>query len=64
METASEVARMLCMTVDEFERQEAREKRERAYELAAKGLTWRQVAERLGVPGYLAQKWVQRGRAR
>ena len=55
---------MLCMTIEEFERQEAREKRERAYELAAKGLTWKQVSERLGVPGYLARKWVQRGRAR
>lgn len=52
------------MTIEEFERQEAREKRERAYELAAKGLTWRQVSERLGVPVYLARKWVQRGRAR
>lgn len=55
---------MLCMTIEEFERQEAREKRERAYELAARGLTWRQIAERLGVSDGLAQKWAQRGRAR
>lgn len=62
MEAAEEVALVLCMTVDEFERQEMRDKRERAYELAAKGLTWRQIAERMGVPDYLAQKWAQRGR--
>lgn len=55
---------MLCVTIEEFERQEAREKRERGYELAAKGLTWRQIAERLGVPDHLAKKWVQRGVAR
>ncbi len=55
---------MICATVEEFERQEMREKRERAYELAAKGITWRQIAERLGVPDYLAQKWAERGRKR
>lgn len=43
--------------------QERREKRERGYELAAKGLTAAQISERLGVPGYMAQKWAQRGRA-
>ena len=52
------------MTVEELERQEARDRRERGYELARRGLTPEQIAERLGVPGYLAQKWVQRGRAR
>jgi alkyl sulfatase BDS1-like metallo-beta-lactamase superfamily hydrolase len=52
------------MTIEEFERQEMRDKRERAYVLAAKGLTWRQIAERMGVPDYLAQKWTQRGRKR
>lgn len=52
------------MTVEEFERQEMRDKRERAYELAGKGVTGHQIAERLGVPDYLAQKWAQRGRER
>lgn len=55
---------MICATIDEFERQEMREKRERAYELAAKGLAPLQIAERLGVPEGLARKWAQRGRAR
>lgn len=48
----------MCATIEEFEERERREKRERGYELAAA-----QISERLGVPGYIAQKWVQRGRA-
>ena len=64
MEAAEEVEGVLCMTVDEFEREERRWRRERAYQLAAKGLTCDQIAERLGVPRSLAQKWAQRGRAR
>lgn len=64
MGALEEVARVLCMTIEEFERQEMRDKRERAYVLAAKGLTWRQIAERMGVPDHLAQKWTQRGRKR
>ena len=52
------------MTIEEFEKQEMRDKRERAYVLAAKGLTWRQIAERMGVPDYLAQKRAERGRKR
>lgn len=55
---------MPCMTVEEFERQERRDRRERGYELARKGLAPWQIAERLGVPAYLAQKLVQRARAR
>lgn len=55
---------MICSTVEELERQEMREKRERAYELAAKGVKGWQIAERLGVPGNLAQKWAERGRKR
>lgn len=53
----------MCETIEEFERREMAERRERDYELAAKGLTAAQISERLGVPGYMAQKWAQRGRA-
>ena len=53
----------MCATIEEFEERERREKRERGYELAAKGLTATQISERLGVPGYIAQKWAQRGRS-
>ncbi len=54
---------MLCMTVDEFERQERRWKRERARELAGRGLSWRQIGERLGVsPG--EARSMARGRRR
>lgn len=55
---------MLCVTIEEFEREERRQKRERAYQLAREGCTWRQIAERLGVPDQLAQKWAQKGRAK
>lgn len=53
----------MCETIEEFERREMAERRERGYELAAKGLTAAQISERLGVPGYIAQKRAQRGRA-
>lgn len=43
----------MCATIEEFEK---RERRERGYELAAKDLTAAQISERLGVPGYMAQR--------
>lgn len=56
---------MLCVTVEEFEREERRQRRERGYELAASGLTAHQIAERLGVRIGTAQKWIERsGRCR
>lgn len=48
---------MLCATVDEFELQERKLRRERGRELARKGLTPQQIAERLGVSERTALRW-------
>ena len=66
MGPVEEVAGVLCMTVEEFERDERRQRRERGRELARKGLAPAQIAERLGVEPRLARRWVEdeRGRAR
>lgn len=63
MGSDDEADAVLCETIEEFERAERAERRERGYELAAMGLSAAQISERLGVPGYIAQKWAQRGRA-
>lgn len=48
---------MLCMTVEQFELQERRWRRERGRELAKRGLTPQQIAERLGVSERTAMRW-------
>ena len=64
MGPVEEVAGVLCMTVEEFERGERRQGRERGRELARKGLSPAQIAERIGVKPELASKWVERERGR
>lgn len=66
MGPVEEVAGVLCMTVEEFEREERRQRRERGRELARKGLAPAQIAERLGVGPRTARRWAEneRGRAR
>lgn len=46
--------------LSDFEKDERKQKRERGKQLAAQGLEAWQIAERLGVSIYLADKWVQR----
>lgn len=48
---------MICTTVDQFERQERAQRRERGIELARKGLTAQQIAARLGVSDKTAKRW-------
>lgn len=62
MDALEEVARVLCMTVEEFEREERRHRRERARELADEGLSAWQIAERLGMTVEAARKTIQRRR--
>lgn len=62
MEALEEVARVLCMTVEEFERDERRHRRERARELADERLSAWQIAERLGMTVEAARKTIQRRR--
>jgi transposase-like protein len=50
------------MTVEEFEREERRHRRERARELADEGLSAWQIAERLGMTVEAARKTIQRRR--
>ena len=45
------------MTVDEFEREEDRWRRERGRELLRRGLSPAQVAERTGVSERTARRW-------
>ncbi len=51
---------MLCVTVDQFEREERRWRAERARELARRGLTAPQIAERLGLDERAARRYVRR----
>lgn len=48
---------MICATVDQFERHERAQRRERGIELARKGLTAQQIAARLGVSDKTAKRW-------
>ncbi|WP_158096150.1 hypothetical protein [Olsenella sp. An188] len=53
---------MLCVTVEEFEREERRQRSRRAKELADEGLAAWQIAERLGMTVQAARKVVERRR--
>ena len=60
MAAAEGVAPVLCVTVDQFEREERRWRAERARELTRRGLTAPQIAERLGLDERSARRYVRR----